>query len=180
MQAGLLRRLVMAPALSGLCLTKVSGYSYVTATLQITISDFLQGKCSYVWNCKQSFQQTGSWGGPNAGKAWCPKAIPCSARAGGTNPVAPCPIHHIFPTALSTGWPSSDSTFRTQLSESKPRPCWTPPNSICRAQTPNVRRNLDSEKTLCIYFPYFPGYLYLPSNICFNELELCHYKQVLN
>lgn len=86
----------------------------------------------------------------------------------------------IFPTAPSTGRLSSDSTFPMQLSESKPRPCWTPPNSICGVQTLNVRRNLDSEKALCIYFPYFPGYLYLPSNICSNELELCHYKQVLN
>lgn len=179
MQAGLLRQLIMAPALSGLCLTKVSGYSYVTATLQITISDFLQGKRLHVCNCKQSFQQTGSWSGQSAGRAWCPTAIPCRAKAAGTEPAAPCPTHHIFPTSLSIGTPSSDSTFRMQLSESKPRPCWTPPNSICGVQTLNVR-NLDSGKALCNYFPYFPGYLYFPSNICFNELELCHYKQVLN
>lgn len=57
----------MAPALSGLCLTKVSGYSCVTATPQITISDILQGNCSHV--CEQSYQQTGSWSSQNAGKA---------------------------------------------------------------------------------------------------------------
>lgn len=44
----------------------------------------------------------------------------------------------------------------------------------------NVRRNLESEKALCIYFPYSTGYSYLPSNIWFSELELCHQKQVLN
>lgn len=118
LQAGLLRRLVMAPALSGLCLTKVSGYSYVTATLQITISDFLQGKCSYVCNCKQSFQQTGSWSGQNAGKTWCPKAIPCSAKAAGTEPVAPCPIHHIFPLL----WAQGDSTFRMSFQRANQDP----------------------------------------------------------
>lgn len=172
MQAALLRRLVMAPALSGLCLTKVSGYSNVTATLRITIPDFLQGKCSHVCNCKWSFQQTGSWSGQKAGKAWCPKAIPCSAKAGGTEPAAPCPTHHIFPTALSTGRPGSDSTFRMQLSESKPRHRQNPSVKFRL----NVRRNLDFEKALCIYFPYFP----ISLSTRFNELELCHYKQVLN
>lgn len=178
MQAGLLRRLVMAPALSGLCLTKVSGYSHVTATLWITVPDFLQGKYSHVCNCKWSFQQTGSWSCQKAGKAWHPKAIPCSAKAGGTEPAAPCPNHHIFPTALSTGRPSSDSTFRMQLSESKPRRCWTPPNSICGVHTQCEKKSW-LWKSLMHLFSLFS---WLPFSLStrFNELELCHYKQVLN
>lgn len=75
MWTGLLRRLVMASAASGLYLTKVRRYSYLT--------DFLQGKYTHACNCKQDFQQTGSLSGQKiteAKKAFYQKVIPGNPR----------------------------------------------------------------------------------------------------
>lgn len=71
----------MVSVVSGLYLTKASSYSYLTATLQITISDFLQGKYTHACNCKQNFQQTGSLSSrknTEAEKALSQKVIICN------------------------------------------------------------------------------------------------------